>query len=214
MFDFLDDIINSLNDLLPGDLLEGLDLVPEDAASFHDASAAQIAADPSLAGGSMATGWAADPPANAYDPFMDDLVANYDATAALPGAQIPAETGSTPGFVDSVIGADSDQLSQIGRIADGASVGQGEALFADGADSGAAVGAHATTSAASEAPEPEQPVPQPSETTEFPDGATVTNPYTDANNNVYETRGDYLAGTNAHEVTPSTDGSDNQAEPV
>lgn len=35
-------------------------------------------------------------------------------------------------------------------------------------------------------------------TVEFPDGTTVDNPNTDAQGNLYPTRGDYLAGTNAH----------------
>ncbi len=39
-------------------------------------------------------------------------------------------------------------------------------------------------------------------TVQFPDGSTVTNPNTDAQGQVYPSRGDYLQGTNG--MTPSS----------
>jgi hypothetical protein len=47
---------------------------------------------------------------------------------------------------------------------------------------------------------------------EFPDGTTQTDPYTDAQGQVYETHDDYIDGTEPHEIT-DTEGDTSTATP-
>lgn len=49
-----------------------------------------------------------------------------------------------------------------------------------------------------------------SSTVEFPDGTEITDPYTDASGQVYETHDDYIEGSDPYEADPET----GEADPV
>jgi hypothetical protein len=50
-------------------------------------------------------------------------------------------------------------------------------------------------------------------TVDFPDGSTVTDPYEDAQGQVYEDHDDYVHGTDAFEVTDPGTGEPGEATP-